>query len=230
MNISKIPPQIPVFGDNLTISNWMMENLKSEDTYILRRKPVFGVGINDAEYNVTTGSGGKRKVCPAYRSWYDMMARGYCEVLKRKHPTYKGVSVCDNWHSFTNFRSWWCENQVDGWHLDKDLIKLNNKIYSEETCVFVPQNLNKLITDHGMARGCHKIGVRFDDKCKKYIARCWSQITGKREYLGCFNTEDEAYNAWLENKMLSVEFLKDEMNSINPMIYPNVCRIIKDLK
>ena len=112
MNLNKIPQQIPVFGDNLSLSNWMMENLTSTKTYIARRKPVYGVGINDSPYNVTTSINGKRKICPAYRTWVDMLSRGYCGTLKKKHPTYDGISVCAEWHNFMTFRSWWVLNQV----------------------------------------------------------------------------------------------------------------------
>lgn len=211
----------------LEISNHMRLKNKANHDSIVRRKLVYRVGVNDADYIVTTYLNGKRKMCPAYRSWADMLARGYSDKLKNKHPTYIGVSVCVEWHSFMKFRSWWELNQKDGWHLDKDLVNFKNCIYSPENCVYVPQHLNKLITDHGLARGDYKIGVRFDNKSKKFHARCWSQVTGKRESLGLFNTEDEAHQAWVDSKIKTAAHLKVEMDSIHLSIYENVCRIIR---
>lgn len=234
MNLTKIPAKIKVFGDTvyrgmtgISLSNYLMKTHASTEYSHKRRKLIHGVGINDATYNVTAYLDGKRVLCPAYRSWSDMIARGYSKKLKTDHPTYIGVVVCDEWLSFMCFRSWWVSNHIDGWHLDKDLLKYNNKVYSPDTCVYVPQHINKLITDHRLARGEYKIGVSFCRKSKKYIARCWSQISGRREYLGFFATEEEAYEAWLKKKLDSVDFLKSDMDSINKSIYENVLKIIK---
>lgn len=242
MNLKKLT-NIRVFGDpdwrgncplevaeqvsDIELSELMSLNNATHDS-IIRRSKIHGVGVNDSNYIVTTYRNGKRIICPAYRSWHDMMTRGYCKKLKIKHPSYIGVTVCDDWHYFSKFRKWWVNNHVQGWHLDKDLIKFKNKIYSAETCVFVPQHLNKLITDHSLARGKHKIGVGLDNKTGMFKSRCWSQITNKRESLGLFKTESEAHAAWLSKKIETVNYLKPEMDFINPKIYENVMRIIKE--
>ena len=66
--------------------------------------------------------------------------------------SYKGVEVCEEWYNFQNFAEW-CETQkflnakdVKGksYQLDKDILVKGNKIYSPDTCCFVPPEINSL--------------------------------------------------------------------------------------
>lgn len=34
---------------------------------------------------------------------------------------------------------------MEGWHLDKDILLKGNKVYSPETCAFVPAKINSLL-------------------------------------------------------------------------------------
>lgn len=61
---------------------------------------------------------------------------------------YKNVTICDEWKDFSKFYQW-SVNQIgwDCYSLDKDLLQqgVNNKVYSPETCVYVPQSINVCI-------------------------------------------------------------------------------------
>ena len=61
-------------------------------------------------------------------------------------PSYKNVTVCDEWVILSNFIPWFNDNYVKGYALDKDIFIPNNNIYSPDTCIFVPQDLNNLLT------------------------------------------------------------------------------------
>ena len=52
---------------------------------------------------------------------------------------YKDVIVCDEWHNFQNFSEWFYK-QTDwqkGWHIEKDFINGDQRVYSPENCCFV---------------------------------------------------------------------------------------------
>ena len=104
------------------------------------RKPVFGVGINDvSEY--TRGT-------KAYLVWKSMLARCYSDYTRKANPAYVGCSVCEEWLVLSVFKKWFDENYIPGTQLDKDIIVRDNKVYSPDTCCFVPQEINKLFKGH----------------------------------------------------------------------------------
>lgn len=70
--------------------------------------------------------------------WRGMMNRCYSGRFK----SYSNVKVCDEWHNFVNFAIWYKKNVVAGWSLDKDLFSKDEKIYSPESCCFIPQIIN----------------------------------------------------------------------------------------
>lgn len=174
-------------------------------------KLVYGVGVNDADYAVTVNEtigyvDGKRKQkitwrCPFYITWVNMLKRGYSEKFKLERPTYKDCTVCDEWHLFSNFKRWVEQQDYHSNQLDKDLLVKDNKIYSPDTCTFVSRQVNMFMTDSNATRGEYKIGVSWHKQCDKYQARCNNPFTSKKEHLGCFTTEQEAHQIWLDKKL-----------------------------
>lgn len=117
---------------------------------------IFGHAINDIE-NVYISN----KVMPSYSRWKDMLRRVYSQEHISKHPTYIECTVCDEWLLFSNFKIWFDEHYREGFHLDKDILIEDNKIYSPETCVFVPQYINAILShnksiDNGLPIGVSK--------------------------------------------------------------------------
>jgi len=175
------------------------------------KKLVFGVGINDADYvtQIKEAIGyvnGKQKyktvwICPFYQAWKNMLTRSYSEKFKLIQPTYRDVSVCKEWHLFSNFKKWMTTQDWEGKQLDKDLLSPGTKEYSPTACVFVSRQVNMFLIDRGAARGEYKIGVCWDKDRSKFIAGCSNPISGKKENLGRFATEDAAHQAWLDRKL-----------------------------
>lgn len=96
-----------------------------------------------------------------YSIWQQMIYRVY-EDSKDKKPTYQNCKVCDEWLCFQNFASWYVKNHPnDGnnYHLDKDIVFKDNKEYSPNKCFFVPQSINKLLTNRKRFRGDYPVGV-----------------------------------------------------------------------
>lgn len=186
--------------------------MKLNKRYIgVNGKLAFDVGYYD----------GNDKSAQAYKSWYKMLMRCYCEKYLAKRPTYKGVTVCKEWLIFSNFKLWHDSNSVDGWQLDKDLLSDSHQ-YNEESCLFVPPWLNTFMVDCGSSRGDSPIGVCFVKSRGMYQAQCRDNISGSRGFIGRFKTKTEAHRAWVDRKTELAFMLKDNMDAIDKRIYYRV--------
>lgn len=140
-----------------------------------------------------------------YRKWRAMLERCYSKKLHDKYPTYIGCSVCEEWKCFQNFAKWYEENYYEvpntKWmDLDKDILIKRNKIYSPETCIFVPHEINVIFTKADQNRGDLPIGVYWDNYHKKFVMNF--SLKGKNikrkfktsiEAFLCYKTEKEKY-------------------------------------
>ena len=140
-----------------------------------------------------------------------MLRRCYSTTYKKKYPTYIDCEVSDRFKSYEYFYEW-CHKQVgfsnEGWQLDKDLLVKGNKVYSEDSCVFIPKEINILLTKRDASRGKYLIGVSWNKTGNAFKARV-SKNKGRSEYLGSFKTELEAFNAYKEAKE---SFIKEQAN------------------
>ena len=152
---------------------------------------VQGVGINDRSCPARVNG----KITKEYALWHSMLKRCYSKPHLEKYPTYIGCSVSDNFKYYHLFHTW-CQTQIgfgkEGYHLDKDLLIKGNKVYSEDTCIFIPKSLNLLLNKAAAGRGLLPIGVSKNGK--GYLAMC--RIYGKEKCLGTFQTVEEAFEVY----------------------------------
>jgi hypothetical protein len=214
---------------SVDLSLFIEANYPATAMSIAKRKPRCGVGVNDASYVTNPRVNGVKLCDPAYRAWADMLVRAYDQKFHAVNPTYIGVTVCEEWHSFRAFRAWWLDNYCEGWQLDKDMLSPGNREYGPDACIYVPQSLNTFTTDSGESRGELPIGVSFCKQTGKYRSSCCNPITGKQHTIGRFNTPEEAHEAWLKCKLELAEQLKPDMDAIDQRVYPNVVTIVKAL-
>lgn len=168
---------------------------------IKKSKLVQGVGINDADYPVYKYENGKVVwQCLYYQTWKNMIVRAYSDKYKHRHPTYQGVTVCEEWHSFMRFRAWMEKQDWECKELDKDILVQRNKEYSPTTCVFVDGTVNLFLTDSAAARGEWPIGVHWNERAQKFHSRCRNPLTKKQEHLGYFHCQQEAHLVWKKRK------------------------------
>ena len=213
--------------NKVELSLWIEANHPANAKSISKRKPRYGIGVNDASYVTTPLVDGARLMDPAYRAWAGILTRAYDQEFHAVNQTYIGVTVCEEWHSFRTFREWWLNNHREDCQLDKDLLAPGNREYSPDACIYIPSWLNKLTTDCGASRGEFPIGVSFCNQTGKYRSHCSNPIAGKDYSLGYFTTPEAAHSAWLRYKLELAYRLKPEMDAIDRHIYPNVVKIIR---
>ena len=155
-------------------------------------------GVNDRKYP-TRVDGVQVK---SYGAWKNMLKRCYNFDFQKKYPTYIGCSTSDNFFNYSYFHEW-CLDQVGydkkGYHLDKDILTKGNKVYSEDTCVFVPNSLNQFLVSRVNFRGDNPLGVVFSKKRNLYHARV-NDGFGKLKHIGYFENKIDAFNAYSVEK------------------------------
>jgi len=211
---------------SVELSLFIEASYPANKSSIARRKPAYGIGINDAHYATQPMVNGAALRDPAYSSWADILTRAYSQKFHEKQPTYSDVTVCKDWHSFSAFRAWWLGNYREGWQLDKDLLMPGNREYSPDACIYIPSRLNAFTIDCGASRGKFQIGVSLHKPTGKYIAQCGNPVTGRKHRLGSFTSPEEAHEAWLNFKLELAVQLKPVMDYIDKRIYNNVRTII----
>ena len=180
---------------------------------------VYGVGILGTKYPSKVSGVTTKEYVP----WCSMLKRCYSDSYKKKNPTYKDCEVSENFKSYEYFYEW-CHKQVgfgnDGngnpFHLDKDLLVKGNKVYSENTCVFIPSEINSLLIKREALRGEYLIGVYWSKTNKAFKARVCKN-KGKSEHLGYFKTEIEAFNTY---KQAKESFIKEQAEKWKSQIDP----------
>jgi hypothetical protein len=207
---------------------------------------IYGVGADDMAYpkegRKYTGNSSKVIwICDAYSRWKNMLRRCYHD----KHISYSDVYVDEKWLKFSNFKAWY-EAQVKPdtkYSLDKDLVKGSAKVYSEETCCLLPNEVNQFIVSGKFSTKL--IGTCFDKERGTYQAFC-KAFLGKRISLGRFKTIEEAHRAWQLEKITQLkgmmgwysereyktQIVLDSLVSITHKLEKEYaeCRITQDLK
>jgi hypothetical protein len=164
----------------------------------------------------------------AYQCWGGMLNRCYSPNSRQERYRDRGVTVCSEWQNFQNFALWYYSNNLSGLHLDKDIIKLHNKVYCPEFCRFVPVNINSLLTFTNKKRGDLPCGVALD-KRKTQKTYCAQVCCGKKDikWLGYYDTPEEAFEAYKVAKLdviKSVATLELEKGTITQEIYDALLR------
>ena len=146
---------------------------------------VYGVGILGTKYQAKING----RATKEYDLWQSMLKRCYSDAYKKQRPTYEGCEVSENFKYYEYFYEW-CNKQIgfdnDGngnpFHLDKDLLTKGNKVYSEDSCIFIPNEINLLLTRREALRGKHLIGVYWCNTKKAFVAQVNKKQRKTREF------------------------------------------------
>src|SRR5574343_1154571 len=129
-----------------------MSELKKGEIRDNETFPVYSIGVMDIPNELRRGVPHPRE----YSIWNGIRQRCYNENDRHLNPTYKDVTMSDNFLIYSHFKEW-CNNKIGfdkiNWQLDKDILVKGNKVYSEDTCCFVPAEINTLILKCDRNRG-----------------------------------------------------------------------------
>lgn len=145
---------------------------------------IYGRGVCDIPAKIHRGH---------YNRWFKMFERSYSPAYLKSRPTYLGCSVSEEWHLFSRFLSWSEGNFLKGHALDKDILVPGSKVYSEETCLYVPPFINSLLTNC-VKKGELPLGVYFEPLIEKYRVQIHTG-SGQRK-VGSFECPREAHAEW----------------------------------
>ena len=180
------------------------------------------IGVNN---NGKYRSAVKGKVTKEYRSWNNLISRISNKKQLEKYPNYKNCSICEDWLIFDNFAKWHEENyyEIDNetMCLDKDILIKGNKIYSPETCIYVPNSINVLFTKSNKARGDFPIGVYYERDSGKFKSQLSYQehrnSKKKRKNLGRFENYEDAFNKYKIEKEKYIKIVADRYKDEIPL-------------
>lgn len=146
-----------------------------------------------------------------YKTWHQMLRRCYDSKYHDGQPTYIDCEVYEEWLNFQNFAKWYEENyyEIEGEKmcLDKDILVKGNKLYSPNTCIFVPMRINNLFIKCGASRG--NLPIRVNEYKYGYRVHCCNG-NGKQIALGTFKTSHEAFLMYKINKELVIQSVAEE--------------------
>lgn len=177
------------------------------------KKQYFGFGYNDV-YGIFNTKLGKQ----SYVIWHSMLERCYNKEMRYKWPTYSDCVICEEWKYLSNFKRWFDEHYIEGWHLDKDILVKGNRVYSPKTCCFVPQEINILFDKHTYKGDSGIQGVHTRENGISF------QVVVARKYLGTFYDKEQAFKVYKVAKEKYIKEAADKWkDQLEPRVYEAMC-------
>ena len=222
-NVHNIDVYFPEY--DWTYKGVYYKNFKKGNVKCPYERRIYEMGyIGEGKYK--TGKNGRHTRC--YNTWCHMLQRCYDEKCHKKYPTYIDCETSEEFLNFQEFGKWYEDNyyEVEGEKmcLDKDILIKHNKIYSPDTCVFVPEKINLLFVKKDNDRGKSVIGTTPKDG--KYQVNCslLNPKTGKSkgEYLGIYDTQEKAFEIYKYYKEKNIKQVADYFKKQIPQNLYNV--------
>lgn len=163
--------------------------------------------IRDPYRSTVSGVGFQGKISKkdiSYSAWSHMLARCY-KKCNKLYPRYggRGITVCKEWHNLEHYSKWYHANYQHDFAVDKDLRVPYSKVYSPNTCEFIPQRVNNLLVFSNKSRGRYPVGVSPWRRTGDYKAQ-YSR-GGLMKHIGLYSTPELAFDAY---KIAKEEYIK----------------------
>ena len=156
----------------------------------------------------------------------NMRNRCYSRAYQEKRQWYRGCTVCDEWmdpeHGLDRFGAWCNANYyiIEGegtMEIDKDILVKGNKVYSPETCLFVPKRINCMFS--GSSRK-NENGLPMEVQYNAHLQQYYPVLTGidgkdiiSREY---FDNPEDAWQLYAQYKTDYVKTIAETYRSCVP--------------
>jgi hypothetical protein len=182
------------------------------------RRSVYGVGyFGDGPY---TSVNSQRQ----YKVWQCMLERCYNEAHPA-HKHYADVEVCGDWHNFQSFAAW-CLTQKGfedkHFEIDKDFMYDGNRLYSPDTCCFIPGVINSFFLN-GRTNGKkgEGLGVGVTETPSGTFRVCLNRVK-----LGTFPSQRQAELAFTNYKKYSLWLLASEFKDrLDKKVYERLLQL-----
>jgi hypothetical protein len=148
----------------------------------------------------------------AYTAWRNMIERCNNEYY---FPRYSDCQVCEEWYNYQNFAVWYHGNiysvEDERMELDKDILVKGNRLYSPETCIFVPKRINLFFAHKSENEGVI-------DEGNWHRARIWDNKKKKSINLNTYETYEEAREVYKDAKRKQLELILEEYKYKLPIL------------
>lgn len=157
--------------------------------------------VNDLKDGTSTSN--RTDIEVALRYWNNMFYR------VEHSAKYSTVHICTEWYMFSNFYNWFVINYIENWHLDKDI--KSGTLYSPDTCIFVPPEVNLLFRRRKNSTGYYGV-FKAGKKFQVLITQ-----NGKTHQYGTFNTESEAHDEAMKVRKARLKELSQKYSGYNEL-------------
>ena len=178
---------------------WVSADQVDSGTVLDRYFPtVCGVGYL-GDYSTLDEYGNTTK---EYTAWRCMLERCYGN---KELEAYKYCIVSEEFHNASYFKDWY-NKQVgahrEDFHLDKDILSGDCKVYAEDTCVLVPQEVNSLFVKHNNKKVKSNLptGVRYNPKHTSRPFTAMYSGHGGEKHMSYHDNEWSAFLAYKQAK------------------------------
>jgi hypothetical protein len=189
---------LPLLSQWIAYTNNIQTGIKMKRT-IEDFKDELGAWVQSKSIN------GVQMLTRAGNFWQALRRRGTEDTYFRKNnPNYEGCTV--GFKDFAEFADWANYQKgylEDGWHIDKDILGKGRKVYSPDTCVFVPTQINSLFTHNKSNKGIYPVGVAWNKRREKFRASI--RVDGIATHIGYYDTPEIAFQAYKTRKEKQVK-------------------------
>ena len=159
---------------------------------------VCGVGYL-GEYSTLDKDGNTTK---EYTAWRCMLERCYGN---KELESYKYCIVSEEFHNASYFKDWYNKQygaHREDFHLDKDILSGECKVYAEDTCVLVPQEVNSFFVKHNNKKVKSNLptGVMYNPKNTSRPFTAMYSGHGGEKHMSYHDNEWSAFIAYKQAK------------------------------
>ncbi len=193
-----------------------LRNLKMGEVSYPFHPNKYGFYLGDGKYK-SRKNGVKTQ---AYKKWSSIIVRCY----RNQQKSYEDVYMCEAWKNFQNFAKWFYENNYkDDLVIDRDIINIFNKEYSDESCMLVPKEINSIFVKRIYLPKLQN---------SKFLVKEFEDNKYKKHYFDDYETSIKYYNYFVKKYFVEkYEFYIESVNLYKNILPNNIySKIIKNLQ